>query len=97
MELEVSWKNRIGSINIRTSQATSDSDEEPDISRACCLLARTESYNPNEKVVPMYDTSEETDGMHLQEASQDQIKYNSPGRENIMLCHLDHWPGTAAR
>ncbi len=44
---------------LRTSRAKSDSDEEPEISRACRVL--TESYTPNEKVVPMHETSEETE------------------------------------
>ncbi len=31
---------------LRTSRAIADSDEEPDRSRACCVWARTKSYNP---------------------------------------------------
>jgi hypothetical protein len=68
------------------SGATSDSDDEPDIYRAFCVLAWTESFNPNEKFVLMPEISEETDGMHLQEASQDQMKYNSPEWESGKYC-----------
>jgi len=67
---------------LRTSRATSDSDEEPDRSPACCVRARTKLYDPNEKIVPIHEASGETDGVHLQEVSHDQIKYGSPELES---------------
>ena len=38
---------------LRTSRATSDSDEEPSISQAYCVQVRKESFRPNEIVEPM--------------------------------------------
>jgi hypothetical protein len=67
---------------LHTSRATSDSDEEPEISRACCVQAQTESYSPNEKVVPVQKNSEATGGMLMQEISEDQIRYDSPELES---------------
>ncbi len=71
---------------LRISRATSDSDEEPDISRAFCVRARTESNGNIGKVVLVHKISEETDGVHLQKASQVQIKYNSPELESGKFC-----------
>ncbi len=77
-----STPSKVQANMLRTSRATSDSDEEPPISRACCVRAQTESYRPNEKVVQVQKISEATDGMPVQETSQDQIKYDSPELES---------------